>query len=138
MSSYLVSKFCVGKWTRSWARGIGTVAVRFESGRLQERPKQLKWQKRLFRGSVLGLEARKGRAVRVGQGRNGAEQGTGGHCTVSTVQTLNLKKGANQIFLTWMVPTACPTLSGQGSAVDWGLRIHSSMVSLGVANTRPP
>ena len=37
--------------------GIGTVAVQFESGRLQERLKQLKWQKWLFRGSVLGLKA---------------------------------------------------------------------------------
>ena len=37
--------------------GIGTVAVRFESGRLQERLKQLKWRKWLFRGSVLGLKA---------------------------------------------------------------------------------
>ena len=36
--------------------GIGIVAVRFESGRLQERLRQLKWRKWLFRGSVLGLE----------------------------------------------------------------------------------
>ena len=34
-------------------RIVGTVAVWFESGRLQERLKQLKWQKWLFRGSVL-------------------------------------------------------------------------------------
>ena len=34
--------------------GIGTAAVRFESGRLQERLEQLKWRKWLFRGSVLG------------------------------------------------------------------------------------
>ena len=34
-------------------RIVGTVAVQFESGRLQERLKQLKWWKWLFRGSLL-------------------------------------------------------------------------------------
>ena len=37
-------------------RIVGTVAVRFESGRLQEQLKQLKWRKWLFRGSGLGLK----------------------------------------------------------------------------------
>ena len=34
-------------------RIVGTVTVQFESGRLQERLKQLRWRKWLFRGSVL-------------------------------------------------------------------------------------
>ena len=48
--------------------------------------KGLSWASGQFLGKCVG---KKGRAARVGQGRDRAEHGMGGHCTVSTVQTLN-------------------------------------------------
>ena len=50
--SILGVRGCTGRRARA-VRIVGTVAARFESGRLQERLKQLRWRKWLFRGSVL-------------------------------------------------------------------------------------